>query len=257
MMYNASCRGVKRSLITDDGSQTLYSSEFEEAYHSARDGALRETMQKHILSAFRWKGKAEKLTILDICFGLGYNTLATVAYVKNEGLSTKIEIVAPEMDLELVKSLADFPYPPEFEALRPLIGQLSRHQFYEDEQFRIEVPIGDARAILPKLEQRFDIVYQDAFSPKRNPLLWTKEYFEQLRTLMYDDGVLTTYSIAAGVRMGLHENGFHIFMRSKEGLRDWMAASPQILEGAEPLDMELKIRRNPDAKSLRDRDFIT
>ncbi len=256
-MYNESRRGVKSPLITDDGSQTLYSSEFEEAYHGSRDGALRETMQKHVLSAFGWKSEAQKLTILDICFGLGYNTLATVAYVKNRGLSAKIEIIAPEMDLELVRSLADFPYPPEFEALKPIIQALSKEQFYEDEQFRIEIPIGDARAILPKLEQRFDIVYQDAFSPKRNPLLWTREYFGEIRSLMRDDAILTTYSIAASVRMGLHENGFHIFMRSGEGLRDWMAASPQMPEGAEPLDMELKIRRNPDAKSLRDSDFIT
>jgi hypothetical protein len=35
-----------------------------------------------------------------------------------------------------------------------------------------------------------------------------------------------------------------------------MVASPALLEGMEPIDMVLKQKRNPDARSLRDASFL-
>jgi len=256
LIYASELQGEKRLVETSDGSSTLYSEGFGEAYHSPKDGALHETLEKHVESALRFVGERETLTILDICFGLGYNTLATLYSIQKSRLSTKIHIVAPELDRALVQSLAHFDYPPEFAVLEPVVEALSRDFYYEDDQFRIEIPIGDAREILPRLQEKFDIVYQDAFSPKHNPLLWTREYFAQIRALMYDDGILTTYSVAAAVRMGLYENGFHLYRLSGDRLRDWMVASPSLLQGMEPIDMILKQQRNPDAKSLRDASFV-
>jgi len=254
-MYDEVLRAEKRPVMTGDGSGTLYSAEFGETYHSDKDGALHESLQKHVLSAFRLKGDQEKLSILDICFGLGYNTLATLYYVKKENLSTQIHIVSPEFDRELIESLSSFAYPEEFTALKPIIDALSREFHYEDEQFKIDILIGDARKVIPQLKEQFDIVYQDPFSPAHNPLLWTREYFAQIREAMKGDSILTTYSIAANVRMGLHENGFHLFMLSGEKIRSWMVASPQMWDGLEFIDMELKKQRNPDARSLRDAMF--
>ena len=255
-MYDESLRAEKRSVTTGDGSLTLYSAEFGETYHSDKDGALYESLQKHVLSALRLKGEQKKLTILDICFGLGYNTLATLYHVKKENLSTQIHIISPEFDRELIESLASFAYPEEFVILKPIIDTLSREFYYEDEQFKIEIVTGDARQIIPQCKEKFDIVYQDPFSPAHNPLLWTREYFAQIREVMKEDGVLTTYSIAADVRMGLHENGFHLFMLSGDKIRSWMLASPQMWDGLDFIDMELKKKRNPAAKSLRDSSFI-
>ena len=254
-MYDATLRAEKRPVMTGDGSQTLYSAEFGETYHSDKDGALHESLQKHVLSAFQIKGNKQKLLILDICFGLGYNTLATLYYAKKENLSTQIHIVSPELDRELVESLASFTYPKEFANLKPIIEALSQKYYYEDEQFKIEILIGDARKVIPQLKEQFDIVYQDPFSPAHNPLLWTREYFAQIRKVMKEDAILTTYSIAANVRMGLYENGFNLFMLSGEKIRSWMVASPQMLEDLEYIDMELKKKRNPDARSLRDEMF--
>ena len=241
--------------MTEDGSQTLYSAEFGETYHSDKDGALYESLQKHVLSAFRLKRGEKKLTILDICFGLGYNTLATLYYIKKEQLSTQIHIISPEFDRGLIESLSAFTYPEEFANLKPIIDALSKECYYEDEQFKIEILIGDAREVIPKLKEKFDIVYQDPFSPAHNPLLWTREYFAQIREVMKEDAVLTTYSIAADVRMGLDENGFHLFMLSGEKIRSWMVASPQMWKGLDFIDMELKKKRNPDARSLKDISF--
>lgn len=255
-MYNEDLRPQKELIITEDGSHTLYSKEFDQAYHSTKDGALQESLQKHVIPAFTLQQGKEKLTILDICFGLGYNTLATLYYLKSNHLDTKIHILSPEFDRELVESLANFEYPKEFDGLKPIIEALSKNFYYEDEQFKIEVLIGDARESIPKIEEKIDIVYQDAFSPKQNPLLWTREYFRDIRAICNDDAIITTYSTAIATRMGLYENGFHIFLYYGEDARRSTIASPKMIEGLEYIDMELKKERNKEARSLRDTDYF-
>jgi len=253
--YNESLRGEKEVIITEDGSVTLYSKEFNQAYHSTKDGALRESLQKHVIPAFALQNPKEQLTILDICFGLGYNTLATLYYVKSKHLDTKIHILSPEFDRELVESLATFEYPKAFDTLQPIICELSENFYYEDAQFKIEVLLGDAREVIPQILEKIDIVYQDAFSPKQNPLLWTREYFRDIRAICSDDAVITTYSTAIATRMGLHENGFELFLYCGEDARCSTIASPKRIEGLEYVDMELKKARNKEARSLRDADY--
>ena len=235
---------------------TLFSMEFDEPYHSDKDGALNESLQKHIHPAFELKARQNQLTILDVCFGLGYNTFATLYHINASKLNTKIHIISPEFDSDLIASLSTFVYPPEFDFLQPIIQALSQTYFYEDEQIKIEILIGDARQTLPELRIKFDIVYQDAFSPANNPLLWTREYFATIHSLIKSDGILTTYSIAAAVRMGLDENNFKLFIYKGDKIRESMVASPRMLE-LEFIDMELKKIRNPDARSMKDEDYIT
>jgi tRNA U34 5-methylaminomethyl-2-thiouridine-forming methyltransferase MnmC len=254
-VYDENLRSKKRSIVTQDGTKTLFSDEFKESYHSDKDGALNESLQKHILSAFRLKGNQDRLTILDICFGLGYNTLATIYHIKRSKLSVKVHIVSPEFDSSLVGGLSNFDYPQEFAQLKSIINTLSKELYYEDEQFKIEIFIENARETILHTKERFDIVYQDPFSPSKNPLLWTREYFAQIRNIIKDDGILTTYSVASSVRMGLYENGFHLFELSGKNIRDWMMASPKVWDSLDVIDMELKKERNPKARSLRDKSF--
>ena len=246
--------GNKKVVITQDCSQTLFSTQFNESYHSTKDGALHESLVKHVKQALAFAPKKEKLTILDICFGLGYNTFATIYFMKQEGLRQKVHILSPEFDEALVRSLKHFEYPSEFDMLQPMIQAISDTFYYEDEQFKIEVLIGDARESIPQIKEKVNIVYQDAFSPKQNPLLWTKEYFAQVRAICDQDVVLTTYSVATAIRMGLWENGFHIFEQQAQGVRDFTIASLKVLPLKE-IDMVLKKLRNPVAKSLHDIDY--
>jgi tRNA U34 5-methylaminomethyl-2-thiouridine-forming methyltransferase MnmC len=249
-VYNKALRDKKEPVVTKDGSYTLHSKEFDECYHSTHDGALQESLQKHVIPAFTLQNKdKEKLTILDICFGLGYNTFTTLYYLQK--CNTKVHIVSPEFDKALVESLDRFTYPPEFDGLKPMITKVAKEGFYEDEQVIIEVLFGDARELLPKLDIKFDIVYQDAFSPKKNPLLWTREYFEVIHSLSREEVILTTYSSATPVRMGLYENGFKLYQAPSSGVRSGTIASLKPLS-LEAIDMELKKERNPNAKSLRD-----
>lgn len=246
----------KKSIMqTEDGSVTLFSPLFNESYHSTYDGALHETMEKYVIPSFSLQKDKDEIKILDICFGLGYNVLATLYYIKKERLSTKIEIISPEFDKELIRSLSTFDYPKEFDDFKDIIKELSQNFYYEDNQFKIQILLGDARKTIPKIKEKFDIIYQDAFSPTQNPLLWTKEYFADIRAVSKEDTILTTYSTAIATRMGLYENGFKIFVHYGEGVRYSTISSPQMLSDFKYIDMELKKSRNLEARSLKDVEF--
>ena len=255
-MYDEALRAQKELILCEDGTNTLYSKEFDEPYHSTKDGALHESLEKHVKPAFSLKKNQEKLTILDICFGLGYNTFATLYHVKKHKLKTKIHILSPEFDEGLVRSLDTFAYPPEFKEIKHIIQTISQELYYEDEQFKIEILLGDARQSIPKIKEKIDIIYQDAFSPAHNPLLWTKEHFSNIRMICHYDAILTTYSTAAAIRLGLYENGFYIFVHRAEMMRYSTVASLYMLENLEYIDMELKKIRNPKAQSMRDKDYL-
>ena len=254
-MYNESLREQKEVILCEDGTNTLYSKEFDEPYHSTKDGALHESLEKHVKPSFAIKNEKKQLTILDICFGLGYNTFATLYYIIQQKLTTKVHIVSPEFDEGLVCSLDTFEYPPEFENIKHIIKAISQDLYYEDEQFKIEILLGDARESIHQIKDKIDIVYQDAFSPAHNPLLWTTEYFRDIRAICKEDAILTTYSTAAAIRLGLYENDFLIFVHRAEMMRYATVASLKMLEDLEYIDMELKKQRNTEARSMKDRDY--
>ena len=255
-MYDEKLRSQKEIILCEDGTNTLYSKEFDEPYHSTKDGALHESLEKHVKPSFSLKSHEEKLTILDICFGLGYNTFATLYYIKKNNLKIKVHILSPEFDERLVRSLNTFVFPPEFDALKPIIQAISKNFYYEDEQFKIEILIGDARQSILQMKEKIDVVYQDAFSPVHNPLLWTKEWFADVRAICNDDTILTTYSTAAAIRLGLYENGFYIFVHRAEMMRYSTVASLVMLDSLEYIDMELKKIRNTEARSMRDSEYL-
>jgi tRNA U34 5-methylaminomethyl-2-thiouridine-forming methyltransferase MnmC len=238
--------------LSEDGSYTAYSKEYDEHYHSTRDGALNESLVKHVIPAFKVKKNQDELHILDICYGLGFNTLATLLYNKQNAMKNKLYIYSPELDGSLIKSLENFTYPAEFAEFREMIIKLSKDGVWDDGQFYVEVFVGDAREYVRRFEHKFDIVYQDAFSPKANPMLWTREYFSDIKKAMKNDGVLTTYSISLPTRLALHENNFLLYLNKGEGYRDATIAAFTSLEGFESVDMQHKIACNPNAASLRD-----
>jgi tRNA U34 5-methylaminomethyl-2-thiouridine-forming methyltransferase MnmC len=239
-------------VLSKDGSYTAYSKEYDEHYHSTKDGALQESLLKHVSPAFKIKDNLDEINILDICFGLGFNTLATIYYHKKNSLTSKINIYSPELDASLVKSLDSFSYPKEFDDFRHIIMSLVQNGSYRDETLYIELFLGDAREYVKQFTNMFDIVYQDAFSPKSNPSLWTKEYFSDIKNSMKKDGVLTTYSIALATRLALYENGFIVYINIGEGFRDATVASMIELNEFIEVDMKHKILCNPHVKPLMD-----
>ena len=237
---------------SEDGSYTAYSKEYDEHYHSTRDGALKESLLKHVIPAYDLTKNIDDINILDICFGLGFNTLSTIYYYKKNNIEKKINIYSPELDATLVKSLKNFVYPEEFYDIRHIVDTLSENGSYTDEKLNIELYVGDAREYIENLDVKFHIVYQDAFSPSVNPILWTKEYFNDIKNLMDEKGILTTYSMALKTRLALWENGFNIYINSGDDFRDSTIASIAEIDGYKKVDMEHKISCNPEVKPLMD-----
>ena len=238
--------------LSDDGTYTAYSKEYDEHYHSTKDGALKESLQKHVIPAFKVKQNQDEVHILDICYGLGFNTLATLYHHKKNNLNTKLCIYSPELDAELVASLKHFTYPKEFEDFKEIILKLSKECIYEDENLYIEIFLGDAREYVKSFKDKFDIVYQDAFSPSANPALWTLEYFKDIKEAMKQDGILTTYSTALRTRLALYQNGFNVYLNSGDGYRNATTASTLKLDEFTLVDMEHKIACNEGVEPLRD-----
>lgn len=238
--------------LSQDGSFTAYSKEYDEHYHSTKDGAMKESLLKHVFPAFKIKKNQEEINILDICYGLGFNTLATLYHHKKSSFTSKLNIYSPELDASLVSSLKNFTYPKEFDDFKNIILELSENAVYSDDDFYIEIFLGDAREYVKKFQDKFDIVYQDAFSPSSNPALWTLEYFSDIKNAIKNDGVITTYSISLATRLALYGNDFNVYVNSADGIRTATVASMDKLEEFALVDMEHKISCNPDAKALRD-----
>ena len=242
--------------LSEDGSYTAYSKEYDEHYHSTKDGALRESLAKHVIPAFKYIQNRDEINILDICFGLGFNTLATLYYVKQNNIKAKINIYSPELDSDLVNSLKKFTYPKEFDEFKEIIISLIDDGIYEDKNWSVRIYLGNAREYIKKFKKdKFDIIYQDAFSPSSNPILWTKEYFNDLANIIKKDGIITSYSVAFKTRLALYENGFNVYLYNVKDVRDSTLASLSELRDVQKVDMEHKISCNVDVKALSDNEL--
>ena len=238
--------------LSNDGSFTAYSKEYDEHYHSTKDGALNESLFKHVIPTFKIQQNKKEVNILDICFGLGFNTLSCIYYCKKNNLDIKLNIYSPELDSNLVNSLNDFTYPEEFLNLKHIVKSLVQKSIYKDDSISIELFIGDAREYIKKFNNFFDIVYQDAFSPSTNPMLWTKQYFYDIKIAMKKDGILSSYSTALRTRLALYENDFNVYLNTGENFRNATIASFIKLDSFKEVDMLHKISCNPDTKPLKD-----
>jgi tRNA U34 5-methylaminomethyl-2-thiouridine-forming methyltransferase MnmC len=231
-----------KKVLTKDGSYTLKNEKFSECYHSS-EGALKETLYKHVYPAFKVAERNDfyggEIRILDICFGLGYNSFLSIL---NKPKNVKLKIFSPEIDENLVKSLKNFDYPKEFEKIKNVITSVSEKFFYEDEEISLRVEIGDARKFVKTLGEKIDIIYQDAFSPKVNKELWTLEFFEDLKKILNEKGVITTYSVATPVRCALHKLGFKLFTHPYDNIRKGTIASLSELDFPK-INFEEKLKR--------------
>ena len=238
---------------TKDGSHTLFSQKYNQHYHNPDDGAINESLTKHILPTFKYHENKKELKILDICFGIGYNTFSTIYHIKKNKLNKKVSIYSPELDGNLVSSLQNFDFPKEFEDIKHIIKEVAKNLKYEDENIKIEVSIADARKYIKTLEkQSFDIIYQDAFSSEVNVELWTKEYFDDIYKLCNDTCVMSSYSVATPIRLSMNEAGFFIYEYRPEKRKITLATKSKKNVLGKFIDMDLKRQRNKEAKAIYD-----
>lgn len=200
-----------RLIYTDDGSISAYNDAYNDYYHDKK-GALIESIYKHIIPAFNIINKSH-IRILDICFGLGYNSFLSLVFAKKSNI--KVDIYSVEIDLSLLKELHNFPYPKiisNYLEIDRIFDCINNDKIFVDSNSSLNVFRGDALYFMDTLDSGFfDIVYQDAFSPSKNQLLWNEKHFLSLYRILGDRGAVTTYSSAKKVRDIARFCGFDIF----------------------------------------------
>ena len=198
-----------KQIITKDRSITLHNDEYNETYHSVT-GALEETYEKFIKPC-RIKELAKKgnLRILDICFGLGYNAIAAIDTALESSPNCEIEVISLEKSFIHEDLTALSPKLKHYSIIKKLKHDPINNQYiYEDKNIHLIIKIGDAVETVKKVIGKFDAVFLDPFSPKKNPELWTYGFFKDIADRMKKHAVLSTYSCARTVRNNLIKAGF-------------------------------------------------
>jgi tRNA U34 5-methylaminomethyl-2-thiouridine-forming methyltransferase MnmC len=240
---------------TKDGAYTLYSQKYDEHYHSLLDGAYTESMKKHIKPALLALNGVfgDEIVVLDICFGLGYNTLCLIKTLNESNNTKKLKIISPELDIELVKSLRSFEYPQELYPYRHVIDSICDSGSYYEDNIAIDVIFENARDFVKKIESNsIDIVFQDAFSPKNNKELWTLEYFTDLRRIVKPKAAITTYTVSTGVRLAILEANFRLYEYLEDGVRSGTIGLTFESSQFQPIDMSKKLKNAPESRAFRD-----
>lgn len=200
-----------------DGSSTIFNQEYGECYHSLKDGAYTETLHKHILPPILFAKSLQKpsLKILDICFGLGYNSFATMMQYLKMGYKGKIEIFSPEKDRGVFEKILALQYPEELSKINipKIIETLQlKNKILITPDISLELFFGDAHYYLSQFSNGdIDIVYQDAFSPKVNFDLWSLEYFLELFRVTHIDCIITTYCVNREILLNAKNAGFFVY----------------------------------------------
>lgn len=200
--------------LTEDGSFTFFSEEFGEAFHS-RYGAKKEAFQK-FAQATNLAEKAEQsdLVLLDVCYGLGYNTAAALEVIWKVNPTCKVTIVGLELNATVPQAAIA---PSLIEIWSPRVQQvltaIAQQHHYQDSILNATLLIGDARQTIQKLCQeafQADAIFFDPFSPRRCPQLWTVEFFQLVSRCLAPTGKLATYSRSAAVRSAMLATGLQI-----------------------------------------------
>lgn len=203
-----------RATTGDDGSFSLYSERFGEAFHGSI-GARREARLKFVAPAQLERfTPARELWVVDVCVGLGTNSAALLEACLPRRL--RLRWWGVELDrrpLSLALQSAAFRQQWVGPGLE-LLEQLQGRSGWSSAAGSGTLLWGDARCTLPGLlaQQRgqVDLVLLDAFSPRHCPQLWSLEFLSDLAALLRPDGRLLTYCSAAAVRRSLELAGLQL-----------------------------------------------
>ncbi len=189
-----------KKIITGDNTETFLNEDVNEMYHS-QTGAVEEALKKYsipckIKDMAREKGK---IRILDVCFGMGYNSAMAIDVALQENPDCEVEVVGLENDVEIIKKIQVVKPPIKcFQHYRQLTPTNMK---FRHDKISVRLLLGDAKETVKQLsENHFDAVFFDPFSPKTMPEMWSVELFREIWRVMNDSAVLATYSCARMVR---------------------------------------------------------
>jgi len=204
---------VIETIVTADGSHTLYIPEMDEHYHSVH-GAIQESTHVFINHGLR-ASQAESLSILEIGFGTGLNALLSLV----ESMRTGREILYTSLEL----------YPLSLELMEKLnYAELLSLSSDEAQAWQMvcQAPWssleGEYTVVSPTFSIRkiecdftkfdftgsYNLVYFDAFAPDKQPEMWSQTLFDAIGKVTVEGGILTTYCAKGVVRRELMAAGY-------------------------------------------------
>ena len=199
-------------VLTKDGSYSLRSVFFKENFHSIQ-GALEETKLKFTAPSDLQRFKGKSLDVLDICFGLGYNSASLLDELIKQ--KSSLNLYALEIDKKPIEySLGNKSFLKLWDPkVKKIFESLYMKNYFNDQFFKCSFLWGDAREkinIIPSAI-KFDLIYLDGFSPQKCPQVWTMEFLSKVTEKLNPEGYLITYSSSAAVRKTLRTLGLEIF----------------------------------------------
>jgi len=201
-----------KKIITKDGSISFRSEKFNENFHS-RSGAFYETKHKFINPSRLKRFQNKSINVLDICFGIGYNSALLFENLIIE-LSTLnwygLELDKRPLNYALTDKKFNNLWDPR---VIEILNSLNYKGSYKNMNFDCELRIGDARKEILNLPKKvtFDLIFLDGFSPQKCPEIWSDEFLSQLKKKIKYEGYLITYTSSAAVRKSLQNLGFNLF----------------------------------------------
>ncbi|OGY49372.1 MAG: hypothetical protein A3D39_03490 [Candidatus Buchananbacteria bacterium RIFCSPHIGHO2_02_FULL_39_17] len=196
-----------KKIITADNTESFLNEEVQESYHS-HSGAVEEAYKKYVIPCkIKELAKTGELKILDVCFGIGYNSAAAISAALEENPNCQIEVIGLELDPDIINKIQELSPPiPFYQHYKQLSANTL--QFTKD-NVTVKILLGDAHQTSTTLQDNyFDAIFFDPFSPKTHPHMWTTSLFAEMYRVIKEHAILATYSCARVVRDNMKEAGF-------------------------------------------------
>ena len=200
---------MERLIVTEDGSHSLYSAQYNQQYHSLQ-GALTESEHIYINLGLRpiLENTDAPVYVFEMGFGTGLNAFLT--WKLADLLQKNIYYAAVEafpVSLEDASSL-------NYESLSGHTNFIKVHE----SPWSVDFPISDYFTLNKQnvrledfvTDKQFDVIYYDAFDPRAQPELWKEEIFSKIAAQTRQEGVLVTYSSKGIVKRALRAGGFRV-----------------------------------------------
>lgn len=181
-------------------------------------GPLRESDQLFVgpsrLSERLRDGGPMPLRLLDVGLGAGSNAAAALRCARSVVSGRPLEVVSFDRTLDALALATSVDHAAEF----GFSADLQRAAWTLLTEGRVDLPVGNWRVVVGELPDTFaaepaalaDVAFWDAFSPRRNPELWSVAAFTALRRLCSSRATVHTYSGATATRSALLLAGFFV-----------------------------------------------
>ena len=247
--------GKYKIIETEDQTKTLWSEFFNEACHNLA-GAYDETVYNYILGSHvdEQLKSQQNVHVLDVGFGVGIGLKAYINEIKKyetQGLELTYTSIELDEDLFLWSAKETFP---DFLFQKKDNTYVYKLDLKTDSHLSITIFIGDGRVSLPEAFHRgilpkFTSIFQDAFSPKRNPMLWTVEWFDTLKMMSDPEVYMSTYSASESVRKSMIKAGWKL--KNQKGFGQKRTMTKARLLGVTDEGVAADLSRSPTLE-LRD-----